>query len=292
MTAYPTTSFTYGFEIEWGDIDRRLQIPPELGSWEFSETDVINMREPVPYVSCDPLGLEPTWGGEINTKPTKTWAEQVDRIMEIRAFFEAAGNRPTPSCVSHGHVHVRVPGLSSDIDALKRLIAYIGENQADAVATCGGYYDSPYMKGSVGAKQYLKYDGGRLMPDYMIANILEKANDFESFIRMHAAGKDGVSMGRPFRYAINTYSLKHIDTIEFRFFRSSIERHELESQMAFVEKFLDSALNGGPTVREILDSREWTFPPFVFDKLAYDGWVASKYDKSRGKKDRVLHHDV
>lgn len=283
---YNKQTFTYGYEIEWGDIDRRLEVPAHLGKWEYAETDVVNLHEPFNNVACDPLGTHPHMGGEINTTPTATWQEQVDRVMELHDFFVANGNTPTAGCVNHGHLHVYVPELKNDVDALKRLIAYVKENQADTIDACYGYYDSQYMKGSKNAKTYLKYDGGRVMPDYMCDNIINLATDFNHFIKLHAAGKDGVSMGRPFRYAINTYCMKHTGTIEFRCFRSSTKREEIESQFKFAERFIDAALNGGPSVREILANDDYKFPPFYFDKLEYDGWEATKYDKERGTKVR------
>lgn len=283
---YNKQTFTYGYEIEWGDIDRRIEIPTHLGKWEHAETDIVNLHEPFKYVACDPLGLDPYMGGEINTMPTVTWQEQVDRIIELRNYFVSKGSHPSAGCVNHGHLHVYVPGLKNDVDALKRLIAYIKANQADTIDACYGYYDSQYMKGSKNAKTYLKYDGGRAMPDYMCDNIINLATDFDHFIKLHAAGKDGVSMGRPFRYAINTYCMKHTGTIEFRCFRSSVKREEIESQFKFAERFIDAALNDGQSVREILASDTFTFPPFYFDKLEYDGWEKTKYDKSRGTKVR------
>lgn len=283
---YNKQTFTYGYEIEWGDIDRRVEIPAHLGKWEHAETDIVNLHEPFKYVACDPLGLDPYMGGEINTMPTATWQEQVDRIIELRNYFVSKGSHPSAGCVNHGHLHVYVPGLKNDISALKRLIAYIKANQADTIEACYGYYDSQYMKGSKNAKTYLKYDGGRAMPDYMCDNIINLATDFDHFIKLHAAGKDGVSMGRPFRYAINTYCMKHTGTIEFRCFRSSVKREEIESQFKFAERFIDAALNDGQSVREILASDTFTFPPFYFDKLEYDGWEKTKYDKSRGTKVR------
>ena len=145
------------------------------------------------------------------------------------------------------------------------------------------------MKTAKGAKMYLKYDGGREMPEYMCDNIVNLATDFEHFIKLHAAGKDGVSMGRPFRYAINTYCMKHTGTIEFRCFRSSTKRSEIESQFRFAEKFIDAALNDGPSVKEILAADTYTFPPFVWDLNEYVGWEKTKWDKERGNKQREYH---
>jgi hypothetical protein len=228
-------------------------------------------------------------GGEINTMPTKTWQEQVVRINDLHDFFVHHGNQPSASCVNHGHLHVFVPGLKNDVDALKRLVKYIKENQDDVIENCYQFYEAPQMKSCKGAKMYLKYDGGRPMPEYMCDNIINLATDFEHFIKLHAAGKDGVSMGRPFRYAINTYCMKHTGTIEFRCFRSTTKVNEMESQFKFAEKFVDAALNGGPSVKEILAADDYTFPPFVWDLNEYVGWEKTKYPKERGEKHREYH---
>ena len=127
------------------------------------------------------------------------------------------------------------------------------------------------------------------MPDYMCDNIINLATDFDHFIKLHAAGKDGVSMGRPFRYAINTYCMKHTGTIEFRCFRSTTKRDELESQFRFAEKFIDAALNGGPSVREILAEGNYKFPPFKWNLNEYMGWHNTKWSKERGNKQREFH---
>ena len=290
---YDTEDFTYGYEIEWGDIDRRISIPEELGAWEYAETDIVNIHEPYRLVACDPLGLEPPYGGEINTKPTRTWEEQVDRIMQIHDLFVDAGNQPSASCVNHGHLHVFVPGLKDDIDALKRLTAFIKANQKDTIEACYQFRDGGGMKSAKGATTYLKFDGGREMPDYMCDNIANLATDFDSFIKMHAAGKDGVSMGRPFRYAINMYCMKHTGTIEFRCFRSTTDRKQIEDQFKFATAFIDAALNGSwASVREILDYYDFDFPPFIWDLNEYAGWINTKYDKSRGEKKREFHDVV
>lgn len=284
---YDPTSFTYGYEIEWGDIPRSFEVPEHLGTWEFAETDILNLHGEFALRAVDPLGIDPPVGGEINTKPTATWGEQVDRIMAIRDLFVDAGHRPTASLVNHGHLHVCVPGLTEDVEALKRLVRYIGDNQLLTTETCYQYEDHLTMKGAVkGAKTYLKHDGGRQMPAYMVDNIVNLATDFDSFIRLHAAGKDGVSLGRPFRYAINTYCLKHTGTIEFRCFRSTTERRQIESQFEFATAFIDAALNDGPPVCDILRHNNYEFPPYVWNRQHWDAWATTKWDKSRGKKVR------
>jgi hypothetical protein len=285
---YSVNDFTWGMEIEWGDIPRNFEIPKELGAWEFSERDIVNLREPYKNVCADPLGIEPPVGGEINTKPTRTWEEQVERYFEIKKLFEDNGTPPTVGVTAHTHIHCRIPGLRNDIDALKRLTKYIKENQNTTIDRVYGFYNHNQMKGSKGAKMYLKFDGGRPMPEYMADNILNLANDFDSFIKMHAAGKDGVSMGRPFRFAINMYALKHIDTIEFRLFRGTLDKTELESCFRFVRDFLDAALNQGPTVNELFETNNYNFPPMQWDLNQFLGWEKTKHPETRGEKVRTL----
>lgn len=287
MTQFPKEKFTYGMEIEWGDIPRSFSIPDNLGAWEYSERDIINLRDPYKNVCADPLGIEPPMGGEINTKPTKTWQEQVDRYFELKQLFTDNGNEPTVGVTAHTHIHCRVPGLRDDINALKRLTKYIKENQDAAVDRVYGFFEHNQMKGAKGSKMYLKFDGGRTMPDYMSDNILNLATDFDSFIKMHAAGKDGVSMGRPFRYAINMYALKHIDTVEFRLFRGTLDRRELESCFRFVEDFLDAALNDGPDVNELFMQNNYNFPPMQWDLAQFIGWNETKHPETRGEKVRT-----
>jgi hypothetical protein len=279
MKKYDPKNFTWGYELEYGDINRSVIIPDHLGKWEYAETDIVNLTPPYRGLACDPLGKEPPVGGEINTKPTNTWQSQVDRIFDIVNVFRSIGQEPTASCVNHGHLHVRVPGLKDDIESLKKLTRYIRDNQHMAIDKCYQYRVHSDMSLSKTAKTYLKWDGGRPMPDYMCNNIIKLANNFEDYIRLHAAGKDGVSMGRPFRHAINTYCMKHTGTIEFRCFRSSTDRKEIEDSFRFAEQFVDAALNDGPEVEEIFLNNNFSFPKFEYDHEMYVAWEKTKYDK-------------
>ena len=282
----PSNNFTYGFEIEWGDIDRKLKIPEHLGKWEYCETDIVNILEPYKYVACDPLGIEPNFGGEINTIPTKTWQEQVNNIMSIYDFFIKNNNTPTVNCISHSHIHVHIPNLIDDIHLLKKLMLYIKTNQEIAITSGSNFIPHPNMKKLKNCTLYTKYDGGRRMPNYMLNNIINLSYDFPSFIKQHCTGKDGVSMGRPFRYGINTYSLKHTKTIEFRFFRGSIDKKEISDMFFFVEQFLYNALNEQKPIQEILNKYFFSFPQLNFSTAQWNGYLKTKYNKDRGQKKR------
>ena len=193
MTKYDRNTFTYGYEIEWGDIDRKMPIPEELGAWEYCETDIINLREPYRGLGSDPKGINPPVGGEINTKPTKTWQEQVDNIMKLHDMFVEHGTPPTAGCVNHGHLHIHVPGLTEDIDALKRLSLYLRDNQHMTIDRCYQFRVVPNMDLTKTAKTYLKHDGGRIMADWLGTNLGTVPTDFNDWLRVHCCGKDAVT---------------------------------------------------------------------------------------------------
>lgn len=281
-------SFTYGFEIEWGDIDRQFPVPTELGSWEYCETDIVNLREPYRGLASDPQGVNPPVGGEINTMPTKTWQQQVDNIIKIRDLFTEHGTPPTSGIVNHGHLHVHVPGLTEDIDALKRLMVYIKHNQHITMERVYQFSVQPGMEKTKTARTYLKHDGGRIAADWLLDNLATVPVDFDDWLRVHCCGKNAVIRSRPFRYGIHTYALKNSRTVEFRCFRSTTKREELEDSFLFATKFMDAALNYGPSVQEILDSRDWQFPPFEYDHEMYLGWERSK----PAKRDRNLDNET
>jgi hypothetical protein len=288
MKIYDQSTFTYGYEIEWGDIDRNFKVPSDLGSWEYCETDIVNLREPYRGLGSDPKGQNPPVGGEINTMPTKTWKEQVDNIIKLRDLFTEHGTPPTSGVVNHGHLHIHVPGLTEDVEALKRLMAYIKVNQHVTIKALHQFRIEPGMEKTKTAKTYLKHDGGRIAPDWLLDNLATLPVDFDDWVRIHCCGKDAKVRSRPFRYGIHTYALKNSKTVEFRCFRSTTKREELEDCFDFCTQFMAAALNGGPNVDEILASREWHFPPFEYDHEMYVGWENSKY----GHADRNLDNET
>ena len=280
MKNYDRSTFTYGFEIEWGDIDRNMPIPPELGAWEYCETDIINLREPYRGLGSDPKGVNPPVGGEINMMPTRTMEEQVDNIMKIHDLFVAHGTPPTTGCVNHGHLHIHVPGLTEDIDALKRLSLYLRDNQHMTIDRCYQFRVMPNMEMTKTAKTYLKHDGGRIMPDWLATNLGTIPVDFDDWIRVHCCGKDAKTLSRPFRYGIHTYALKNSKTIEFRCFRSSIDRQEILDSFRFATDWIDAALNNGPDVQELFLMNDYKFPPFEYDHEMYLAWENTKYERT------------
>jgi hypothetical protein len=284
---------TFGCELELADVDRRIVLPEELGDWDYCECDIVNTLPPYRGVAADPLGEVPQVGGEIHVRPGKTPKELALRVQELLDFLERKGSLYSASPASPFHVHIRTKGLRDDIGALKRLAAFVRHNQHYIFDKVWGYVKDPRMSPFVA--RYLRTDGALPMPNWMADNILAFAVNFDDFIRLHCCGKDAKSRGRPFRYGINLYCLKHIDTIEFRFFHATVSSWEILNCVVFCEDLLKKVLladddKTAGIAKETYESRHWPFPPFVYDHELMAGWERTKYGKDRCRpKVRKLH---
>lgn len=281
-------NMTFGYELELGDVLKSRNLPNHFGTWEWAERDIVNVYPPYRGVASDPLGENPPVGGEINVHPARSPEELADLISEIINWFHCQGDNVSAGPVNHGHVHVRVPGLRDDLPRLKRLTQYIRDNQQTAIWAIYNFQDHAAMSEAPGLRTYLKWDGGRPMPNWMCDNILNMARNFDDFIRIQCCGKNGIGRGRPFRYAVNTYCLKHTDTIEFRLFRASLSHREIFDSIRFVEDFMIAAQYGGPNLEDLLHNGGYQFPPFVFERELCIGWWNTRHPKERGSKKRQL----
>lgn len=277
-------TFSYGLELEISNISRSLEIPKDLGSWDSSERDCVNTLPPYRGIAADPLGINPPVGGEINTYPTVGWQGQVEKTALLLKFFRDNDQTPDVGPTAHGHIHVHIPGLTENIDALKLLAQYVLQHQEAMIRLCGKYRKYPDMSGS--AVTYMKLDGGRLLRDYIVQNIWSRAKTFEEFIQMFARGKNGTVPARPFRYGINLYSLKWLKTCEFRMFRGTIDLRYLANSLRACEIFMDSALNTGKDFQEQIEQEGLVFQHMLWDRSLWDGLQATKHPETRGTKKR------
>lgn len=274
---FDKSTFTYGYEMEVSDVPKSIVLPEHLGKWEYSECDIVNTKPPYRGICADPAGINPPVGGEINTVPTRGWQAQVDKIREIVDLFTEQGYPPVAGFTAHNHMHIHVPGLMESPEGLRKLMLYIKDNQRDFIEAAYNYYETSEMRAIPEAKNYLKLDGGRLMPDWRCQKIADRTTDFDSFILHHYTAQHHDGTGRPIRTGINTYCMKHTRTIEFRCFRASFEVKHLEDSFRFIELFIDAALSDGPSVRDILFENKFEFPPMTFDAELARGWLATKH---------------
>lgn len=282
---------TFGAELELGDVRRDIILPEKFGDWDYCELDIVNELPPYRGVAADPLGEEPPVGGEIHIRPGRTPEELADTMAELLDFLRREGASFTAPVSSPFHVHIRTRGLRNDIVSLKKLVAFVESNQHFIFEKIWAFEKDPRM--TPFCSRYLRTDGALAMPRWMSQNILNYAHNFNDFITLHCCGKDARSRGRPFRYGINLYCLKHIDTIEFRFFHATIDPEQALDCAEFCRRLLLYAFDDEGTAEDLYESLEWNFPPFRYDDELMKGWEKTRYPKSRCRpKVRKLVEDV
>lgn len=288
-----TNNFSYGMELELGDIDRSVDIPEHLGSWEGvkdgnyymgAECDVVNSIPPYRGVCTDPLARTCTVGGEINVVPTTTIGGQFEQIIDIIELFEDV----SISHMSHFHIHVHIPGLKDDLKLLKRFTLYCLANQ-DALIKTVYLQNIHTIPDSISNKsiEYLWSDGGRYISEYVYNNIHECSTVDELLNLFDMKGyykfKGDIRNTSSIRSAINLSNLIKGETVEFRCFRPTLDLYELVSQLDFVEQFCQEAIKPMRlSVGEILATKNYRFAELQYDHINQIGWENTKHSKERG----------
>lgn len=245
-------------ELELGDVPRYLT--PPYCKWNDREPDIVNTIYPYRGIAADPLGINPPVGGELNTIPTTTIEKQVEIVSAILSYFREHDATPTASCVSHTHVHVHVPNLTEDLWTVKKLIAFAYNHQDELI----DYSDIP-------ADDYLLYDSRRKYPREHVIELF-KVRSFPELYSSLLINKEEIrNYEAPKRYFINFLSLQDNETIEFRFFNSTVDIKEIENILRFTRSLLDAALNDKELDRSI------QLPRFRYDHELFVGWKQTKH---------------
>lgn len=295
--------FSYGCELEWSDIDRRVDIPEELGTWEGpkiagyymgSEIDIVNTKGKWKGVGTDPLCLTCPVGGEIHTQPSECIESQLYRVMRILDLFPVAN----AACPNHGHIHVGVPGILNEenLQILKNIFEYVEYNQDDLIAACSGYTreDAEEIRKSDLAdwvKQYLLVGDGKHITQELFDRV-KKANSVGEILEALQEvpcedwewSSDTVTeTPGSHRTAVNLFNLTKGETIEFRIFRSTTNPVELWSCLKFVKRFMEEAVKGveGEKVYYILQEGNFKFPKLNFNYDLAKGWQNTRQTKGR-----------
>lgn len=292
---------SFGCELEWSDVDRRVDIPEELGSWEGpkiagyymgSEIDIVNTKGEWKGHGTDPLCLDCKVGGEIHTQPSETIDTQMFRVMRIMDLFSTI----CVACPNHGHIHVGIKGIKNDLQALKNLFAYTQLNEADLIRECCGYSkDEEYEIGCSDVEDWVKSyllvgDGKSINPD-LYAQVAEAESVSEIMKLLEETPCDDwywVSDVRDetsnsHRTAFNLFNLTKGGTVEFRIFRATTNPVELYSSLYFAKRYVEEALKGleGKSVKDILKEGNFKFAKLNFDEELAKGWQETRQTKGR-----------
>lgn len=300
-------NLTFGAELEWSDIDRTIDIPEELGSWEGprvagrylgSEIDIVNTRGEWAGVATDPLAIDCPVGGEIHTVPSATTASQLFRIMRILDLFPTVN----VACPNHGHIHVGIPGIleQENLELLKNIFRYLKDNEGDILDYCCGLtrddirdIQNSHLEDWV--KDYLLC-GDAKMINPEVYDLVEEARTPEQILGILSVlpcydyrfspdtyKREPYLSENSHRTAVNVFNLTKMGSIEFRCFRASLNPEEILSCLEFSRLVTIEALKGkdGSPVDKILFDHHFTFPRINFNESLALGWQKTRQTKGR-----------
>jgi len=266
MSIYNIKGFTYGVELEIADVDTRVELP-EGCIWDRKDYTIGNTCG----VCNDPKKEFIIFGGEINTKPTKTVMEQVDLIADI---YDRLGDRKSINHTCNLHIHVGVDGLRNDLEALKKLATYVFKYQKEAFSIVEDLIppkreefdtDEEY-KGAKKRYNRRKISHQKQLSKKVYDKMMLATNIDEFFESFAPVGEDGtVYWGTVTRCGINFLQMyKETPTVEFRHFPMTFDKSEIYSSIMWCSLFMDAALNTGRSPKEIIADNYWmVFPEFA-----------------------------
>lgn len=295
---------TFGCELEWSDIDRRIGIPEKLGAWEGpmiggyamgSELDIVNTKDTWKGVAVDPLCRTCPVGGEIHTVPSETIESQMYRIMRIMDLFPTIG----VACPNHGHIHVGIPGLRKDSRILENILTYLSrdDNERTILKACCGYDKEEYAKVMAAdlkdwVKSYLIVGDAKSINPTVYKEVVGQKLSVNSILHILSTvpaldydwvADKAVLTENSHRTTVNVFNATKGSTIEFRVFRSSINPLEIYSCLKFAERVTLEMLKGeeGTPVKDLLSLYNFHFPKLNFDEELAKGWQDSRHSKGR-----------
>lgn len=274
-------TWTYGCEHELADWDTRL-------GWEGYE------RDPEPNI-CNSNGIagDPTlrdypFGAEINTPPTNYASGQGELLRK----FLARHKHVFVSQRIGMHVHVRIPGLSKNMPALKQIQRYVTDNTAvypmiDPVP----YQDWSEFANEADYKmsrrwvQYIRRSHWTVIPRNRVTKQMS-AKTLEEFLALEVpASKSGKPLyhAQP-RASVNLRQLVQTDTIEFRPFFQTLDPEEVITAVEWCRDYLLSAFDNYEAVdlfKNQYSNRK--FPP----RPQFMPWLERRWEAtSHSKNDR------
>ena len=262
-----TSNFTYGCELELGDVPRNRAIPEELGKWNYCESDAVNLTPPYRGIAFDPMGIDPPVGGEINTRPTGSVSSQIELIENIFSLFPEA---TCSSCPNNTHFHISSDYFLDDLDKIKKIASYIFKNQESFVLQTFPFTSHPLMKFTKTANEYLIDNNSSLLSQETLNSILE-LDDIQHLTK-HVSKPD-TRWNISKRNAINLASICKNKTLEFRCFWGTTNITEIRCGLEACDEFLKAALFTDEPFESIRQSNShWVFPKLQFDYEVYKGW--------------------
>jgi len=234
---------TYGAELELADVDRSIVLP-EGNKWCDKDGSICNSNG----TANDPKGIFNRFGGEIQVKPANSPEELLQTVEGLYRILNL-----TPKSFNFStnlHVHIRVPGLSEDLKALKWIAQYLqfhGKELFQRIEPNDEPIAARYASVEAFEGAYKRFKRRGRSHHYVVPKTIFKrmmdANTPEEFWLAHAAKSQE---GKPLwhlvvRAGVNLKQLwEDTGTIEFRHFTMSPDLNKMYCAFRWPAIFLES----------------------------------------------------
>lgn len=259
-------ALTFGAELEFADV--RYGAPlPEGCAWNRQDYSVVNSNG---VANC-PVGRYYGFGGEINTRPTNTVQEQVQVFEEILASLDDP--RPAINYRCNLHIHVGVKGLKNNLEALKKFLRFINDNQRDVWALVdpiptpmpGDYKEPGAYQGAMKRCRRRHMSHQYELPPERYNAMMEAKTTEEFYLGHFIKSKAGVPQKHlTQRCGINLRSLwENPETIEYRHFAATLDPKQFQTCVQWASDFTRAALDGILDAHAIYRLSDKNFPKFL-----------------------------
>lgn len=274
--------WTYGVEHEFADWNRNEPLPENFGI-DYRDVTIVNSNG----IAVDPLAKLYHRGGEIQTPPTPTAREQVALMIHLADIHDVTVNYR-----SNLHVHIRVPGLKDNLEALKQLQEFNAQHLPNVLPAIEPmwsiddherrmckedkvYPTTVWRKGAKRRLNRCRVSHHTIIPWARVKNQLA-AKSLQEFFEAEVPRSQA---GRPLwhcqpRAAVNLRQLMQTDTIEFRHWPGTLFMHQLYDAVRWCSEYLLMGLfNCKEDPMKLLKWDEWTFPQWN----VYCHWMEVRY---------------
>lgn len=267
-------TWQYGCEHELADWDQTKKLP---FGFKTDDRDITMVNSN--GIAVDPKGRLYSYGGEINTPPTNTLEGQVNCLEEIVDCCKNA----SVNYRSNLHIHVHIPGLSTDLKWLKLLQVYI-HRQLPPVLDLLEPIPKPKIEELQDAEIYkgaMRRYRRRMVSHHTFLTRKRVARQLtaKSPSQFHALGVPTDKSGKPQwqcqpREAVSLRQLLQTDTIEFRHFPGTLNKEMLAVCLRWCRDFLQQAFAQADLLSLFTDKySNQQFPQFP----SYCHWAECRY---------------
>jgi hypothetical protein len=263
--AIDLSKITFGAELELGDVDTKIVLPPG-NKWCDKDGSICNSNG----TANDPKKIFNRYGGEIQMKPENTPEELLRATKEIYDLFSKKHFNFTTNL----HVHIRIPGLKDDLEALKKIAAYLRKYDEEIYELIDPnpfperqlkFSNPDFYNGAV-SRWRRRNKSHRYRVSEKVYKLMMNAKSPREFYEAHAPKN---RFGQPMWHVVVRagVNLKQIfedtETIEFRHFTMSPDLNKMLSAYKWPKLLMEAIFVTGHTPKQILENN----PDLVFQNF-------------------------